>query len=88
MSCENTFINYCKPLNEIELNTRGSTCVNDIELILDEVNKIEDELHWVWIKNHIIKLSIVSIKLMVVANLVCAMLMFITIIMFTSNKWN
>jgi hypothetical protein len=45
MSCENTFINYCKPLNEIELNTRGSTCVNDIELILDEVNKMEDELH-------------------------------------------
>jgi hypothetical protein len=84
--CDNTFIDWCKSINKIELIMRVSTNVNDIELILDKVKRMKDELHWVWIKNHNIKASIANIKLIVVANLVHAMLIFVTIIMLMSSK--
>jgi len=62
------------------------TCVNDIKLILGEVNIMKDKLHQVRIKNHNMKASIVRIELMVIVNLICAMLMFVTIIMSMLNK--
>jgi hypothetical protein len=65
---------------------RVSTNVNDIELILDKIKRMKDELHWVWIKNHNMKTNIANIKLIVVANLVYATLIFVTIIMFMSSK--
>jgi len=86
-SCDNTFIDWCKLINEIELTMKEFTCVNDIKLILGEVNIMKDKLHQVRIKNHNMKASIVRIELMVIVNLICAMLMFVTIIMSMLNKW-
>lgn len=97
MLCDNSFIDKCKLINEIELTMKRSICVNDIKLILNNVKRMKDKSCWVWVKNHnvevsiasmkLMKASITNIKLMVVANLVCAMLMSISIIMFISNKW-
>jgi len=75
---------------------KRSICVNDIKLILNNVKRMKDKSRGVWVKNYnvevsitsmkLMKASITNIKLMVVANLVCAMLMSISIIMFISNK--
>jgi len=43
-SYENTFINWYKLINDIELIIRGGRDVNDINQILDEVKRIKDEL--------------------------------------------
>ena len=42
---DNTFIDWCKSINKIELIMRVSTNVNDIELILDKVKRMKDKLH-------------------------------------------
>jgi hypothetical protein len=50
------------------------------------VKKLEDELHRVWIKNHNMKATLASVKLFVVVNLVCAVFMFVTTMLFLLNK--
>jgi queuine/archaeosine tRNA-ribosyltransferase len=96
MLCDNSFIDKCKLINVIVLTMIRSICVNDIKLILNNVKRMKDKSRGVWVKNYnvevsitsmkLMKASITNIKLMVVANLVCAMLMSISIIMFISNK--
>jgi len=49
---------------------------------------MKDELHKVLINNHNIKVILTSAKLLLVANLVCAVLMFVTTILFVLKKWN
>jgi hypothetical protein len=42
-------------MNEIKLTTggeRGVNDANDVHRIVDEVRKLKDDLHRVWIKNH------------------------------------
>ena len=50
MSCNNTFIDWCKPINEIELTTINGKGFHDVGRILDELNKMKNELCRVWIK--------------------------------------
>jgi hypothetical protein len=42
--CKNTFIDWCKPINNIELTTVEGEGVNEINRIVDEVKKTKDEL--------------------------------------------
>jgi hypothetical protein len=49
---------------------------------------MKDELHKVLINNHNIKVILTSAKLLLVANLVCAVLIFVTTILFVLKKWN
>jgi len=42
-------------MNAIKLTTggeKGVNDVNDVRRIVDEVRKLKDDLHRVWIKNH------------------------------------
>jgi len=84
-------LHWLKPIYKIELIMRwdgGTNDANDVKQIENEMNKMKDELCRVWIKNHNIKFILTSVKLFVVANLVCAMLMFVKIILFVLKKWN
>jgi len=77
-------------MNETKSSTRGEESandVNDVHQIIDEVNKLKDELRRVWIKNHNIEAILTIVKLFVIANLVCVMLMFVTTILFLLKKW-
>ena len=74
-------------MNETKSSTRGEWDVNDVHQIVDEVKKLKDELRRVWIKNHNIEAILTIVKLFVVANLVCVMLMFVTTILFLLKKW-
>ena len=74
-------------MNETKSSTRGEGSANDVHQIIDEVNKLKDELRRVWIKNHNIKAILTIVKLFVIANLVCVMLMFVTTILFLLKKW-
>jgi len=47
---------------------------------------LKDELRRVWIKNHNIEAILTIVKLFVIANLVCVMLMFVTTILFLLKK--
>lgn len=60
----NTFIGKCKLINEIELTTKRSICFNDIKLILNKVKRMKDKSCRVCVKNHNVKVSIASMKLM------------------------
>jgi len=76
-------------MNAIKLTKRGERDVNNanvVHRIVDEVKKLEDELHRVWIKNHNMKATLASVKLFVVVNLVCAVFMFVTTMLFLLNK--
>ena len=86
---ENIFIDWCKPINDIDLITRGGWGVNDIDWILDEMKKkIKDELRQVWIKNHNMEANFASIKLLLIVNLMCVILLFLTTIWFIIFKLN
>jgi hypothetical protein len=74
-------------MNETKSSTRGEWGVNDVHQIVDEVKKLKDELRRVWIKNHNIEVTLAIVKLFVVANLMYAMLMFVTTILFLLKKW-
>jgi hypothetical protein len=76
-------------MNAIKLTMRGERGVNDandVHRIVDEVRKLKDDLHRVWIKNHNMKATLASVKLFVVTNLVCAIFMFVTTMLFLLNK--
>jgi len=76
-------------MNETKSSTRGERSandVNDVHQIIHEVNKLKDELRRVWIKNHNIEAILTIVKLFVIANLVCVMLMFVTTILFLLKK--
>jgi hypothetical protein len=76
-------------MNETKSSTRGegsANDVNDVHQIIHEVNKLKDELRRVWIKNHNIEAILTIVKLFVIANLVCVMLMFVTTILFLLKK--
>jgi len=81
-------LHWLKPIYKIELIMRWEGGVNVVEQIENEMNNMKDELCRVWIKNHNIKFILTSVKLFVVANLVCVMLMFVKIILFVLKKWN
>ena len=81
-------MHWLKPIYKIELIMRWEGGVNVVEQIENEMNNMKDELCRVWIKNHNIKFILTSVKLFVVANLVCVMLMFVKIILFVLKKWN
>jgi hypothetical protein len=76
-------------MNAIKLTMRGERGVNDandVHRIVDEVRKLKDDLHRVWIKNHNMKATLASVKLFVVTNLVCAIFMFVTTMLFLLSK--
>jgi hypothetical protein len=76
-------------MNETKSSTRGEGSANDVNddhQIIHEVNKLKDELRRVWIKNHNIEAILTIVKLFVIANLVCVMLMFVTTILFLLKK--
>jgi cell division septal protein FtsQ len=50
--------------------------------------KIKDELRQVWIKNHNMEASFASIKLLLIVNLMCVILLFLTTIWFIIFKLN
>ena len=81
-------MHWLKPIYKIELIMRWEGGVNVVEQIENEMNNMKDELCRVWIKNHNIKFILTSVKLFVIANLVCAMLIFVKIILFVLKKWN
>jgi hypothetical protein len=81
-------LHWLKPIYKIELIMRWEGGVNVVEQIENEMNNMKDELCRVWIKNHNIKFILTSVKLFVIANLVCAMLIFVKIILFVLKKWN
>ena len=83
-----TFIDWCKPINNIELTTIEGEGVNEINRIVDEVKKTKDELQWVWIMNYNMKATFKSVKLLLVCNLVYVILLFLTMILFIIFKWN
>jgi hypothetical protein len=58
---------------------------HNVEWILNKLKTIKDELHRVWIKNHNIESSFISVKLLLVINLVCVILIIVSIILFMSN---
>ena len=43
MLCDNSFIDKCKLINEIELTMKRFICVNDIKLILNNVKRMKDK---------------------------------------------
>jgi hypothetical protein len=76
-------------MNEIELTARregGVNDTNDIHRIIDYMKKLKDKLHKVWIKNHNIKITLVSIKLFIISNLVYAILIFVITRLFILKK--
>ena len=64
----------------------GGEGANNVKEIVYKFKKMKDKLFRVWIKNHNIEARFVSVKLFLVVNLVWTMLLFVTIILFTSNK--
>jgi hypothetical protein len=66
------------------LTTIGGACFLDVKGIVDELKKMKDELYRISIKNHNMKSNYTSVILLLVANIVCVMLMFVVIILFMS----
>jgi hypothetical protein len=66
--CKNAFINWCKYINDIKLTTEEEEGVNEIDQIKNKMKRTNDELHWVWIKNHNIKANFASVKLLLFVN--------------------
>lgn len=77
-SYNNTFTNWYKPINELETTTTNEGDDNDGEPILHEV--------MIWIMNHNMEINFVNVKLLLVADLMCAMLLYLTILLFMLNK--
>jgi len=83
------YLHWLVHMNAIKLTMRGERGVNDandVHRIVDEVRKLKDDLHRVWIKNHNMKATLTSVKLFVITNLVCAIFMFVTTMLFLLNK--
>jgi len=74
-------------MNEIELTAEGDVNDNnDVHRIIDYMKKLKDKLHRVWIKNHNIKTTLVSVKLFIISNLVYAILIFVITRLFILKK--
>jgi len=50
------------------------------------MKKLKDKLHKVWIKNHNIKITLISVKLFIISNLVYAILIFVITKLFILKK--